>query len=63
MKNNNIYVVVEGDGEKEAFPILMRRILELHHEYAYQIKAQNAGGRGGILRENGLGATINVRLS
>jgi hypothetical protein len=51
-----IYLIVEGDGEREAAPLLMRRLLgELHKRYEFnKITAYNAHGNGNITVPGGL---------
>lgn len=46
---DTIYLVVEGDGEEIAAPVLIRRLLyEEHQEYQFEVKAINAKGNSNI---------------
>lgn len=51
----NVVPIVEGDGEVEALPILLRRLLDASHRWDIHIaRPKNAHGKGNLTKENGL---------
>jgi len=55
MPNRSIVSIVEGPGEVEALPILLRRLLEEKQKYRINIQLPiNAHGLGNLTKENGL---------
>lgn len=54
--SNKLYVIVEGDGELSAVPLLLRRLLyEKFERYDFStISPINARGRGNLTRDGGL---------
>lgn len=59
---NKLVLVVEGDGEVEAAPVLARRILYEYFEYyeIQQIQAINAGSNSSITTQNGLERFLEI---
>ena len=57
----SLIVIVEGDGEVEAAPLLLRRILHEHFDRAdfTQFKSKNAHGRENLLKPGGLEKYLN----
>lgn len=51
----SVVPIVEGDGEVDAVPILLRRLLEASHRWDIRIAhPKNAHGKGNLTKENGL---------
>jgi hypothetical protein len=63
MNNGSIVTIVEGPGEVEALPILLRRIFEEKQKYQFNIqKPINAHGLGNLTKRDGFENFLKVAL-
>lgn len=60
----NIVVIVEGDGEREAFPFLIRRLLQERQCWNISVSKPviNTHGIGNITKENGLERFLKLAI-